>query len=441
MRRPRLRPVKSWSTNSLYKLAGHALVQNTAAMALVQFGTNFVPLVTIPYVARVLGVAGWGLVAFAQSFGMYVSVLGEYGFTLSATREVARYRDEPDKLIEIVSGVLGAKALLGAGTLALAFGAHFWIPIFRTHPLLLWGGLFWALGRMATMMWYFQGRERMRGVAWIDTVTQTLAAIAIIVLVRRPVDGWRVLGLQGLGYWLSFVIGLALTYRELSPQFPRWRPVCAALRMGWSLFLYRGSVSLYTAGNAFILGLFVSPVWVGYYAGAEKIARAFLGLLNPVNQALYPRLSHLVYHARERAVRLARVAVAVMGCGGAALGALVFALAPLLVRMILGPGYDHAVPVLRILSLLLPLIALSYVFGLQWMLPLGMDRAFNAIILTAGIINIGLAVVLAPAYLALGMAWSVVSAETFVTTSIYVVLRWCRLDPLNYMPAEPIETV
>lgn len=433
--------MKSRSAKKVYELATHALVQNTAAMALVQFGTNFVPLVTIPYLARVLGVAGWGLVAFAQSFGMYVSVLGEYGFSLSATREVARHRDEPERLVEIVSGVLGAKALLAVATVGVAFGVHWWIPIFREHPLLLWGGMFWALARMASMVWYFQGRERMRVVAWVDIVTQTLAAIGIFILVRKPADGWLVLALQGLGYLLAFFIGLGLTYREISARIPTWRSTWEALRMGWSLFLYRGSVSLYTAGNAFILGLFVSPLWVGYYAGAEKISRAFLGLLNPLNQALYPRLSHLVYHARDRAVRLARVAIALMGAAGAMLGALVFALAPFLVRVILGPGYSEAVPVLRIMALLPPLIALSYVFGLQWMLPLGMDRAFNTIIVSAGVINVGLAVALAPIHLAEGMAWSVVTAETFVTISIYAVLRWRRMDPLSYMPANPIETI
>ncbi len=426
--------MKKWASGGVVQLARHALVQNTIAMGLVQAGTNFVPLITIPYLARVLGVAGWGLVAFAQSFGMYMSVFGEYGFTLSATREVARHRDDRDKLSEIVAGVLGAKTLLAAGMIAVALGVQRWIPIFRESPLLLWAGLFWALARTASMIWYFQGCERMRVVAWIDIATQTLAAIAIFVLVRKPVDGWLVLALQGWGYTASFFIGLALTYREVPARVPTWQSSWDALRVGWSMFLFRGSVSLYTAGNAFILGLFVSPVWVGYYAGAEKISRAFLGLLNPVSQALYPRLSHLVYHARDRAVQLARVAVAIMGCGGAALGSVVFALAPLLVRMILGRGYDHAVPVLRILSLLPPLIALSNAFGIQWMLPLGMDRAFNTIIIIAGVINIGLAVALAPVYLASGMAWSVVSAEIFVTASIYVLLRWRKLDPMNYSP-------
>src|ERR1700689_4454173 len=78
------------TSRSVSWLLKHKLVQNAASLYGVQIATYAVPLVTIPYLARVLGVSGWGLVAIAQGFGSYVALLGEYGFGLSATREVAR---------------------------------------------------------------------------------------------------------------------------------------------------------------------------------------------------------------------------------------------------------------------------------------------------------------------------------------------------------------
>jgi polysaccharide transporter, PST family len=120
--------------------------------------------------------------------------------------------------------------------------------------------------------------------------------------------------------------------------------------------------------------------------------------------------------------------------GGIALGVVVFFMAPLLVRIILGKDFAEAVPVLRILSLLLPIIGLNFALGIQWMLPLGLDRAFNIITLLAGLINVGLATALASNYKDLGMAWAVVCAEIFVAVSLYVVLRSRKLDPLSYRP-------
>lgn len=423
------------------RLSRHVLVQNALSLFGVQVASYVVPLITIPYLARVLGASGWGMVAFAQALGSYVALVGEYGFSLSATREVARHRQDREKLTHILAGVLGAKIVLAVASLLVAIVVRYWVPLFREHPILLWWGMFWALAKAFSMLWFFQGFERMKLVATLDISGQALATAGIFILVHRPDDGWLVLAVQGLGYFLSFAVGLALAYRQLPFRLPTLSSVWEALRMGWTMFLFRSSVSLYTVGNAFILGLFVSPQFVGYYAGAEKISKAGFGLLNPISQTLYPRLVHMVHHARDRAVRLARIGVAVMGLGGLAMGAVVFFFAPLLVRIILGDGFGPAVPVLRILCLLPPLIALSNVFGIQWMLPLGMDRPFNTIILIAGAINIVLAVILAPLFGELGMAWAVVVAETFVTGGIYLLLRWRNLDPMTYTAKASAEVV
>jgi PST family polysaccharide transporter len=425
----------------LFGLLRHKLVQNALSLYGVQIATYVIPLITIPYLARVLGVAGWGLVAIAQGFGSYVGILGEYGFGLSATREVARHREDREKLAFTLAGVLGAKLMLVAVSFPLALVAGRWVPVFRDHPALLWSGMFWALAQGFSVMWYFQGLERMRLVATLDISAKVLATVGVFFLVRRPEDGWRVLVLQGCGFLISAAVSLFLVYREVSFRMPSWAGSWEALRMGWSMFLFRSSVSLYTAGNAFILGIFVSPEFVGYYAGAEKISRAVLGILNPISQTLYPRLSHLVSHSQFRAARLARISIGVMGGAGLAMGAVVFALAPVIVRMVLGAHFTPAVPVLRVLALLVPLVAIGTVLGIQWMLPLGMDSAFNKIILLAGVINLSLALVLAPAYTDMGMAWAVVIAETFVSATMYLLLRARKLDPLSYKVVRDAEPV
>jgi PST family polysaccharide transporter len=409
----------------------HTLVQNALSLYGVQIAGYVLPLVTIPYLARVLGAAGWGLLAFTQAFGNYWTILGEYGFSLSATREVAFHRDNRDKLTEIVAGVLGAKIVLSGASIPFALLAQVLIPTFREHPALLWMGMFWAVTQGFSVMWLFQGFERMRLVAALDISTKVLSTAAIFIFVRRPDQGSRVLFIQGLGFLLSLAIGLALAYRTLPIRFPTRKSVHEALRMGWGMFLLRGSISLYTAGNAFILGLFVSPQIVGYYAGAEKISKAFLGLLNPLSQTLYPRLSHLIHRDRDRAARLARFGVVLMGGGGALLAALVFAAAPKLVQILLGPGFTEAISPLRILCLLLPIVGINFALGFQWMLPLGLEGKLNKITLMAGVINVALAAALAYVYRDLTMTWAVIFAELVVTFAIWGLLRSMLLSPLG----------
>src|SRR5450631_2130909 len=96
------------------------IVHNVAALYGVQFGRKIIPLITIPYLARVLGAAGWGKVAFVTAIGEFIVILIEFGFNLSATREVARHRDCPNTCGEVMSGVLGAQVMLAGLAIAAA---------------------------------------------------------------------------------------------------------------------------------------------------------------------------------------------------------------------------------------------------------------------------------------------------------------------------------
>ena len=111
-----------------------------------------------------------------------------------------------------------------------------------------------------------------------------------------------------------------------------------------------------------------------------------------------------------------------MGVGGIFLGGLVYLLAPFLVRTLLGPRFEAAIPVLRILSLLPPLMAVTHSVGFQWLLPLGMNSMINRIMVSAGLVNFSLAVILAPRYAHIGMAWTVVASEAFLCSRmVYAV--------------------
>jgi polysaccharide transporter, PST family len=222
---------------------------------------------------------------------------------------------------------------------------------------------------------------------------------------------------------------LVLAHRKIPFRLPQWRLVDNSLKLGWTMFIFRGSVTFYTASNTFILGLMASPQHAGFYAGAEKISRSVIGLLNPVFQALYPRLSHLAHNSRFHAAQLVRSAAKYLGTIGVGISFIIAISAPLLVRVILGPAYIPAITVVRILSLLAPLILLTNVYGVQWMLPLGMDAALNRIVICVGMANLGLACVLAPLFREQGMAWAAVSSEGLVLLAILVFLSWKGVSP------------
>lgn len=423
------------------KIFRHKLTQNILALYGVQFAKYLLPVITIPYLARVLGPTNLGLLSFVQAYAMYIGMLVEYGFNMAGTREIARYRDEPDRVKNLLAGVMGVEALLILCAIAVTVVVQELIPSFNNNPALLWAGIFWTLTQAAMPMWYFTGLERLRFVAAMDMLLRIIYTAGVIIFVRSPEDAWKVLGIQGIGSLMSLVIMLILVYREVPFLFPTKPLVWQALKKGWTMFLYISASKLYKSASTFILGLVASPIIIGYYAGASRLVNVMPSFLNPITEALYPKLSNLAHHSPLKAAKLARVGIIVMGSIGCAIMIAVYLAAPLLVRFLLGEEFVASVPVLRILSLQLPFLAVGRLLGVQWMLPLGMDRTFNLIILSGGVCILLLAALLTPLYSHIGMSWAVVGTEFFITVVMYLVLRWQKLDPFSYAKKAEIESV
>ncbi|WP_102127677.1 flippase [Deinococcus planocerae] len=396
---------------------------NLAALFGVQAATYVLPLLTTPFLARVLGPTALGLLVFAQAFGGLLGLLVQYGFDLSANREVARARGDSARLAGLLSGVMSAKLLLTLPAVALALLASVTVPSLRAHPDLLWASVFAALAQSSNLMWYFVGLERAGVASTLDVIAKVIATVGLFVFVRGPQDAWWIPALQGGAALVSSLLALWLAHREVPMLRPSLGRALTSLRMGWSMFLFSGAAVLSTTGSAFLLGLFVEPRLLGYYNGADRIARAAQGLLQPLTRALYPRFSRIAHGSRAEARALLPVSVRLVGGVGLILCLAVALGAPLWVRVLLGPEFAPSVPVLRVLALLPLVIGLNLSLGILWLLPLGLDRPFNTAIIGGTVLGALLIVVLAPTYGLIGTAAAVVLGETVVLAGLALVCR------------------
>jgi polysaccharide transporter, PST family len=416
------------------KYLRHPVVQNALALYSVQFAEYLLPMITIPYLARLLQPAGWGLVVYAQSFSGWMVLVLEYGFGYSATREIARRRDDPAGHEDVVRGVLGANIFLLAPSIAVALAARFTVPAFQTHPEYLWLSLAIAVTQGLRPFWYFQGIEKMKFPAWVNLSGRFVSTAGIFLFVKSPAHGWRVLAIQAVAGSLVSAVIAAQMYRSVSFRRPTLEHSIRAFKSGWTIFLSRSANSLYTMANTFILGLFVASAGVAFFGGAERVVLSVLALMGPVTQALYPRMIHLAANDREKASVAIRKALVLFGAVGVMTAGALIVSAPWVIRILLGRSYLPAIGVMRVASIIVPFVAVSNILGLQWMLPFGMDRAFNRITLFAGVINIVMVVILAPRFGPTGAAWSAVAAQGFVAISMYIaLLRSVRVAPRRGM--------
>jgi len=244
------------------------------------------------------------------------------------------------------------------------------------------------------------------------------------VLVRDAGDGWMVLALWAAGGVVVTGVSTGLLLRELPWVRPSRRTVTAALRESWRLFISSAAVTLYTSANAFLLGLLSSTAQTAYFSAGEKLVRAAPRVIAPITTAVYPRVGHLVAHGEEaRAARLTRVTVLVTAALSGAVALILVVLAEPIIQLLYGEAFGPSVEILRLLAVLLPVIAISGGLGNLILLTHHRDREIVAIVVTAGLVNIVLAVLIAPRHGAVGMAWVLLVVEGLALAGTVLAVR------------------
>jgi PST family polysaccharide transporter len=277
-----------------------------------------------------------------------------------------------------------------------------------------------VVGNALFPTWLYQGMERMTVISVVNVAAKVAAVLALFAFVKRASDGLAAATILGGSGMLAGLMGAlyAVRFFRLGRPACSWAGVVWALRDGWHVFLSRAAVSLYTSGNAFLLGLVSPAEQVGYFGAAEKVVRGVLGLWEPLGRAVYPRLSQLAVFSPGAALREARVLLVIMGGFGAALTVAVLASAGLVARALSGGDFGSIALCMRVLAPVIFLVAVNHVLGVQVLLPLGKDREFARILACAGILNVVLGLALGRRWGSVGMAGAVLFAETVVTVGM-----------------------
>ena len=278
------------------------LLSNFFSLASLQ-GVNYIlPLLTFPYLVKVLGVEYFGLLAFSTAVVSYFNIITDYGFNLTATREISIHRENKEKVIEIFSAVMSIKFILMLLSFLLLTILVFSFEKFSNNweVYLLTFGM--VVGQVLFPVWFFQGMERMKYITYLNIIAKVIFTVAIFVFVKEQSDFYLVPLFTSLGFIMVGVLSLWIIYKEFDIRFrvQSFETLKYYFVDGWYLFKTRIFVSIYTVTNIFLLGLLTNNILVGYYSIAERIVGALGGLFIPANQAIYPFMSKLYEENRDK---------------------------------------------------------------------------------------------------------------------------------------------
>ena len=414
------------------------IIENIVSLTGLQFASYILPLITLPYLTYVLGPDKFGLTQYAISLITYFQMFTDYGFNLSATRELAIVREDKKKVSEIFSTVMFIKLMLTVVSFVALLAIVTFIPKFRNDAdvYLLTFGI--VVGYVLFPTWLFQGMEYMKYTSILNIIGKVIFTVFIFVFIHQSSDYLLVPIINSFGYIVVGVLGIyiSLTRFDIDLSLPSVENIKYHLREGWHVFLSTIAINMYTTTNTFLLGLLTNNTLVGYYSIAEKIITAANGLFNPISQAIYPFISRSVNNEDKNSnvlrirklTKLAAVLGAVFSLG-------IFVFADLIISILFGPQYSSSILVLRILSIIPFMVSLSNIFGIQTMLTFNYKRAFSRVVLMGGILDIILGIILITLFNEVGIAISFAVTETFITVAMLLFLQSKDIKIVGELPS------
>ena len=405
------------------------VINNSAALLVLDILTKAVPLVVFPAVVRALGPTAYGKVGFATAVAGFFGLLASPGFTTYAAREAAK---DEGRVGFLVQHVLGARIAFGLLSYALliVFALTFAPRDFTTRLLIVLSGLVFLVSSV-DVQWVFTARSRMWMVALRGAVGQLIYGGLILAFIRRPSDAWivpaaGVLSLVAgtLLIWLPARREYRIPWPVISPSV--WRsflPVC--LIMGFASMMSM----IYDQIDTVMLRYMRSERELGLYVASYSMMTISMSFAFILGQVFFPLLSQTTGQDRENEQRYlgwlwqASIGLALpIATGG-------FILAEPLTRFVLGSQYTGAAALFRWLTLTIVAGSLASYFGSQ-LIPIGREKKYLTAVAAGAVANIVLNLFLIPPYGAIAAAFTTAISQSVVAFMNYYFVRDLRRPSL-----------
>lgn len=368
------------------------LIENIFSLSLIQIASYIFPLFTIPYLVRVLDAHGFGLLAISLAVIKYFNLIVDYGFNLSATRDISINRDNKEEVSTIFWNVLACKIIL------LTISFLFLIILvennetYWTNKAVFYSMFIMVVGGVITPFWLFQGMESMRGIAISNILAKLLYVPSVFMFVHDKNDVWVAALLQSLVFILSGIIALFQVYNKKWIYYirPNLHTIIKQFKNGVHLFISNVSISFYSNTFIILLSVYNSPTVVGYYSAADKIRQAVQGLLVPISQAIFPKIAKEIHEKKYGAKKIIEKILLFQGIISFFLSLILFFGADYFIEFLYGTTFYDSIIILKILSFIPFIVGLNNIFGQQIMLNFDLKKEFSYILVISGILGCSL---------------------------------------------------
>lgn len=407
-------------------LKNSILVRNFFSLSLLQATSYLFPLITIPYLSRVLGVEYFGLVNFANSFTTYFTLIVNYGFTLSGTREIAQSNKDNIILGFIFNKIIFSKIILFIFSTIIFFISFIFTDKISNNKLLYILFYLNIFFNIFYPTWFFQGVQKLHITAFLTFIIKLIFTILIFIFIKTKDDYifYPLATLIGQIFISFFSIYYIVNKYNFKIKFPGFFNILYTLKDGTQLFFTTIVIHLYTTTNLVLLGFFTGDREVGLFSAAYKIVVLIMSLfLSPLGQSLFPNIGIAFSTSLTAGILKIKKAIKIMLVLTIIPSLIIFTFSKIIILKIFGLEFKDAIITLRIMSFIPVIIGLSNIYGIQGLINLKKDKIINIITGTGAVLCIILNIIFIPKFTYNGPAISWLITETFITILMYIFYK------------------
>ena len=373
-----------------------------------------IPFLVLPIISRILGASLFGSVSYAQNIITYLTLLINYGFEYSATRQISIAREDKAKTDAIFWSVIAAKGMLLILSFAILAVLPFCMERVACDPKLY---IYTALANIGIVFfptWYLQGVQQMDKMAWANFFTKLLGAVLVLSLVREA-SAYRLYPLLmsassiliGIGAMIYVIRHFGISRPVLSRQTLR-----EVMQAGAPIFLNNVFVALYTTANMTILGMYAADDVIGYFSGAQRLIQALnMVVVMPVSMAVFPEISRRFAQSKAQGAKFLKQVLLLAGAAAAVVSLITFLCAPLMIRIMYGAGFAPSIELLKWLSPIPFLVMIATLLTVQGLYGMGLQRWAPWVGVILAVCCVGLNLWLLPLIGVKGVCISWIAAE------------------------------
>jgi len=368
------------------------LFSNFISLSVLRGFQFLIPLISLPYLVRTIGIDNFGLLSFALSLGFYFGAVIQFGFGITATREIARYRENPIKLARIYSATLTASIILAVVSAIIFTLIILSFEKFNVHLKLYLFTLAYIVFQNLFPIWFFQGMEKMKYIAFLTLCTSALFLINLFIFITEQDDYVYVPLIQSVAAMVTFMLSVWVIKKQFNVKYlrPSWKEIKIVYSEGRHAFISQLAPNLYNNSAVFLLGIFTNNSVVGLYSAATKVIDAVISFGYVLSNTFLPYLSrNLQQHKAFQRIMLV---------SGGALTVITFLLAEWIVQLLFGSENLEVAVYIEWLAGCIFLLFVTMTYGTNFLMLIGRERVVKNIALYNSIIFFVIALSIIPFY-------------------------------------------